>query len=196
MGIITTQSKIHWNYFLALEKELEVLSRYVELREENFETFSIQLAHLLFAASSEVEVVLKLLCERIDPENKKGGIENYRAIITSTFTELPHVNVYVSRYGLELIPWDQWKPENKGSPLWWRGYNKVKHKRDEYFHEATLKNVLNALSALLVTIIYYHAHEQSVNTTRINIKETIHALDLKSELIKLGDEYYYSNLVV
>jgi len=63
MTIAVTQSKIHWNYFLALERDLEIVARYVEFTKPNFKTFSIELAHLLFAAASEVDVVAKLLCE-------------------------------------------------------------------------------------------------------------------------------------
>lgn len=43
-------SRLHWNYFLALERDLEVLSRYVEFANRNYKTYSIELAHLLFGA--------------------------------------------------------------------------------------------------------------------------------------------------
>nr|VFJ75657.1 MAG: hypothetical protein BECKFM1743C_GA0114222_108651 [Candidatus Kentron sp. FM]VFJ75929.1 MAG: hypothetical protein BECKFM1743A_GA0114220_108881 [Candidatus Kentron sp. FM]VFK21500.1 MAG: hypothetical protein BECKFM1743B_GA0114221_107901 [Candidatus Kentron sp. FM] len=35
------QSLLHWNYFLALEADIEHLSRYVEFSEENYCTHSI-----------------------------------------------------------------------------------------------------------------------------------------------------------
>jgi hypothetical protein len=54
--IAATAGKLHWNYFLALERDLEVVSRYVEFSRPNFQVFSIELAHLLFAAASEVDV--------------------------------------------------------------------------------------------------------------------------------------------
>lgn len=53
---------LHWNYFLAIEKDLENLSRYIEFDESNLKTYSIELTHILFSASSEVDVVMKQLC--------------------------------------------------------------------------------------------------------------------------------------
>ena len=50
--------KHHWNYFLAIEKDLEHLSRYIEFSDANLGTYSIELTHLLLSASSEVDVVM------------------------------------------------------------------------------------------------------------------------------------------
>lgn len=36
MTIAVGPSKVHWNYFLALERDTEQLSRYVEFCEANF----------------------------------------------------------------------------------------------------------------------------------------------------------------
>jgi hypothetical protein len=57
--IDVSKSFIHWNYFLAIESDLENLSRYIEFIDTNFKTYSIELAHLLLASSSEIDVVLK-----------------------------------------------------------------------------------------------------------------------------------------
>jgi hypothetical protein len=67
LSITTTPSKLHWNSFLALERDMEVVSRYIEFANANLGVFSIELAHLLFAAASEVDVVAKLLCAEIAP---------------------------------------------------------------------------------------------------------------------------------
>jgi hypothetical protein len=48
--IQATESKLHWNYFIALERDLETTTRYVEFTPANFSTYSIEFAHLLFAA--------------------------------------------------------------------------------------------------------------------------------------------------
>jgi hypothetical protein len=58
VGIQSTGTpKLHWNYFLALEQDLETVSRYVECTSDNHKIYSIELAHLLFAAASEVDVI-------------------------------------------------------------------------------------------------------------------------------------------
>jgi hypothetical protein len=49
----------HYDYFLALEADLVRLTRYIEFNKQNFKAYSIEIMHLLFAVSSEVEVMLK-----------------------------------------------------------------------------------------------------------------------------------------
>jgi hypothetical protein len=50
---------------------LENVSRYIEFIDANLDTYSIELAHLLLASSSECDVVFKELCALLSP--KKGG---------------------------------------------------------------------------------------------------------------------------
>ena len=51
MAILASFAKLHWNYFLALERDMEVVARYVGFAVPNFQVYSIELAHLLFAAA-------------------------------------------------------------------------------------------------------------------------------------------------
>lgn len=61
----------------------------------------------------------------------------------------------IPRYNLLLAPWKDW--DAKTSPAWWsEGYNKIKHKRDEYYNNANLFNALNAVGGLLCGILYYY----------------------------------------
>jgi len=73
--IQATTGKLHWNYFLALERDLEVVSRYVEFCQQNFDVYSIEFAHLLFAAASEVDVIAKLLCQRLSSQAPRANID-------------------------------------------------------------------------------------------------------------------------
>lgn len=57
--IQATAGKLHWNYFLALERDLELVTRYVEFSQQNFGVYSIEFAPPFFAASAEVDVVAK-----------------------------------------------------------------------------------------------------------------------------------------
>lgn len=194
MAIITTQSKVHWNYFIALERDLEVASRYVEFAASNLSTYSIEFAHLLFAASSEVDVVAKLLCKHLDHAAPRANIDHYRQALTRQIPDLAQIQVYVPRYGLTLTPWSNWQDGNK--PDWWRSYNNVKHERDAHFQEATLKNALNSLAGLLTLVFYHYGLSEFQNIHSINKKETTSALlQPESTLLRFGDEFYYDNLV-
>lgn len=195
MTIHVTSRKLHWNYFLALERDLEAVSRYVEFCEPNFDVFSIELAHLLFAAASEVDVVAKLLCEKINPALPRGNINDYKAVLLAAIPDLPETEVFVSRYGLSFKPWLNWAEAS--NPIWWRSYNKVKHERDAHFHEATLKNALNALGALLIVTFHYYSRTLAMQPALFLLpKETTETLKPESTLVRLDSTYYYENLVV
>jgi hypothetical protein len=193
--IRATESKLHWNYYLALERDMEQLSRYVELCEANLSVYSIELAHLLFAAASEVDVVTKALCELLDPGQPRNNIEDYRAIISARLPKFAQETVYVPRYGLSLQPWESWS--RTSNPLWWRGYNEVKHRRDEHFNKANLNNALNALAGLLVAVFYYYWQCMICEGDIIDPwqKDVTQTLEPQSTLLRLEDGYYYDNVI-
>ncbi len=193
--IHATAGHLHWNYFVALERDLEVVSRYVEFTPDNFATYSIEFAHLLFAAASEVDVVAKLLCHKIQPTATPENINEYRTILSTTIPSIATEKVFISRYGLTLMPWDEWTETN--NPIWWRSYNKVKHERDAHFKEATLKNALSALGGLLIFVFHYYSYSLApAGTVRLLPKDTTQALQPSSILLRLDETYYYGHLIV
>jgi len=195
--ITTTKSKLHWNYFLALERDMEAVSRYIEFSDQNLKAgvYSIELAHLLFAAASEVDVVAKLVCQILDPTAPCGNINDYKAVILAKMPDLVSMQISIPRYGQQLIPWGNWKTGK--NPDWWRSYNNVKHQRDQHFDEATLKNALNALGGLLALIFhYYRLSLPSSGASPVTPKDITRQLQPESTLFKLPDDHYYSNLIV
>lgn len=195
MAIQHASSKVHWNYFLALENDMETLARYVELHPDNWKVYSIELAHLLFAASSEVDAIAKVLCKQIDAQAPARDINDYRTLISGHFPDFLTTVVHVPRYGLELRPWTNWA--NDKSPDWWRSYNNVKHERDSKFVEATLENSLNALAGLLV--IAYHLYTQ-LEITRTDAtpdrRDVTRLLEPQSSLLRLPEDHYWDTLLV
>lgn len=185
---------LHWNYFLAIEKDLENLSRYVEFDQENLDTFSIELTHILFSASSEVDVVIKQLCNLIDPKTKAENINDYRNIINIHSNEFINEEVVIHRYGLTFKPWLNWK--NDKNPDWWRCYNHVKHERNLHYREANLQNAINAVGALLLTVVYYYRYTFTQDYgEEIKFRDTIQKLIPESSFMKINNiNYYYSPL--
>lgn len=174
---------------------MELLSRYVEFCDANFSVFSVELAHLLFAAASEVDVVAKLICEQVSPAAPRENINDYKATLLPNFPNLPDVEVFVPRYGLSFRPWTHWSGAQ--NPIWWRSYNKVKHERDEHFNQATLKNSLNALGALLLLTFHYYSRKLAVEPGQVLApKDTMRELSPESTLLRLHEDCYYSPLIV
>jgi hypothetical protein len=192
--ISATASNLHWNYFLALERDMELVSRYIEFAEPNFTVYSIELAHLLFAAGSEVDVVAKLVCAQVAPGHPTENIDDYSAALLPALPNLPTTTVFVPRYGLSFNPWENWA--NNRNPDWWRAYNKVKHERDTHFSKATLQNALNALGALLIFSFHYYSRKLSADAASVLApKETTLRLTPQSSLFRLDEQLYYSTVI-
>ena len=155
MAIQTQKIEPHWNYFLALERNLDEVSRYVEFNESNFACFSIEIARILLTCGAEVDVVCKQICRAINPNSRANKIDAYRNEIMSSFPSVAGFEVLLPQFGLTLRPWDEWSEPN-GVPLWWTAYNKTKHHRDAEYHRANLKNMLNAIAGLFVMVLYLY----------------------------------------
>lgn len=192
--IQSTPSKIHWNYFLALERDMEVVSRFIEFSDLNFDVYSIELAHLLFAASSEVDVVAKLICRNLDSQAPRSNINDYRAVLTAGISDINTQEILIPRYGLTLTPWDTWATST--NPQWWHSYNNVKHQRDAHFSEATLKHALDSLAGLLVLTFHLYRISLSVDGRPLSNKDTTRKLLPESVLMQFPSDYYYSGLIV
>ena len=145
----------HWQYYKSILGDIEVLSRYIELSQDNYRTYGIELTRIFLSVGSEIDVIAKLLCKEVNSEADPDTIDKYREILKKRFPRLPTVEISIPRYLISLKPWSEWL--NEKNPEWWSCYNKVKHKRDEYFREANLENVLLATAGLCVFISYlYH----------------------------------------
>lgn len=157
MSIPQSPTPIHWNYFLALEDDLYQLARYVEFTEANYDTYSIEIARVLLSASAEVDSVLKQLARRLSGDQELRNIDHYFDSVTGYSAKFIHFEVTIPRYGLTLRPWTDWRKED--APKWWSAHNKVKHQRHEMFEMATLKHCLNAMAALLISVLHLYADE-------------------------------------
>ena len=144
----------HWEYFLALDADLEQAARFVALESANFSSYSIEFVRLYLSACSEIDVVAKALCAQIALQESRRNINDYRTVITKEYPKFPTVKVAIPRYGLEFQPWVDW--QSGANPAWWQSYNNVKHKRTKHFTEANLKNLLDALAGLFLLLLYYY----------------------------------------
>lgn len=190
MGIHYEKTKLHWNYYLAIERDFEHISRYIEFSEENNSTFSIELARIIMSASQEVDVIMKGICKLLG-HKKADNINEYGAIIREKLKELIEEEVFISRFGMRSIPWLNWNSENE-NPLWWRANNKIKHQRASHFNHANLKNAFNALGALLIVNTYYYKLDKEKEIGKsVSLKDVTNDLNARDNFMKLKDEYYH-----
>lgn len=117
MGIQGRKIEPHWNYLLAIERDVDRLSRFVEFAERNFSCFSIEIARIILAAGAEIDVVCKLLCKKINATSSADNILGYRDEIKAAFPDIPNITVALPRFGLELTPWDEWRKADRSGAI-------------------------------------------------------------------------------
>ncbi len=162
----------YWHYFISIENEIINVSKYIEIHKTNFKTFSVELTRLLLSICSEVDVLIKLLCQKIDPVAWKNAIESvsktknrpdpdmdvYRPFICQKLPTFNDVKIKLSQYDYGFVPWKNFHKDM--NPEWWFKYNLVKHQRDKHYKEAKLGNVLNSAAGLLVVLIYLYGYKK------------------------------------
>lgn len=150
--------KQYWNYYLVLEQDFLSVEPYVAIDPINFSTYSVQFLKLYQTICSEIDVVAKCLCNKLDTSSRPDNITGYQQCITSSLPDLSDSKVTVMNYDISLSPWNSWSSAEIQTPEWWKKYNKVKHNRttistnsgEQYYKSANLENVLNALAALFI----------------------------------------------
>lgn len=156
-----------WDYFLYIESDLAACSRYVELAEFNYKTYSNEFARIIMVAASEIDTILRELCKSILPSSNSSSILEYCPIITGRFPTIIGHGVVMLNHELTFEPWRAWS--STASPDWWsKAYNKIKHERTTNFEQANLENALLSVSALLLVILYYH-EELSGGQVRVGV---------------------------
>jgi hypothetical protein len=150
----------YWQYFLNIEVDLEATVRFVDPRRDNFKTYSSEFANILLSASSEVDVVCKVLAKEIDSNSDSRSITGHRSKILQKYPRFHEMKVIVPRYTLSFEPWLKWAV--KDNPDWWKSYNNVKHKRHQHFAEANQFNAFQSVSGLFCLLLYLY-HDEVIN---------------------------------
>ena len=161
----------HWHYFLSIEKEIINISEYIEIHSENFKTFSVSLTKTYLSICSEIDVILKLLCQNSNaerwrvvqdafPEKEYPDIKVYKEFINQQYPNFKSIQINIPLYDIPITPWSNFA---KGfNPEWWDKYNKVKHLRNEFYKNANLKNVLHSAAGLLVSLLFLYGLEKNL----------------------------------
>lgn len=146
----------HWRYYLILEEKFIELTKYIEPVEKNFDTYSLELVHQLQMIGSEIDVVMKVICES-EPNvslRNRPNIQDYYPIILQKFPDIKSLSV--DFYNLSYKPFEDWNEQCPSQSLtWWQAYNGVKHNRVVEFEKGNFKMVMYALSALCMLEMLY-----------------------------------------
>lgn len=149
--------------FISIQEELKSLFDYIEPADVNLNTFSYKIQQLLIRTCIEVESNFKaILKENVyKPKTDKGKNipeKQWKMMNYGVINKTHHLDEYVVRLpywnGKKNVfsPFHDWKKENNYKLDWYDAYNQCKHNRAENFPQANFKNLLNAVSALLIVL--------------------------------------------
>lgn len=138
---------------------------------------------------------MKQLCLSVDRTQATNNINDYKSVIQAQLAAFIDEEICIDRFGLSYRPWESWNGNQ--NPDWWRSYNNVKHQRNNHFNEANLQNTINAVGALLLTVVYYYKYAFSIEAGHdINFKETTRQLQPGSSFMRINADYYYHGLIL
>ncbi len=146
----------YWNYFLKLESDFYATARYIGESKTNDTTCSIEFAQQLVCVGTECEAVFKKLCKTIDPKNPVANMGHYKKTILKQFPKIHTASVRADQFHRTVHPFSGWDASG-GRIEWWNAFQDIKYHRDHNFEKANLKNILTALSALLILELYLYA---------------------------------------
>ena len=165
----------YWNYYLILEKDFLETERYLAIDELNYSAFSNEYIKQYQAICSEIDVIAKSFCKKIDGHFSSDSINGYCKTILDSYSDFAARVIKLKDRDIKVMPWHGWSYTigttsngetriDANNPDWWQKYNKIKHKRTTtnnethlpYYKLANQKNVMNALAALFQLELYYY----------------------------------------
>ena len=179
-----------WPFYIRLEKDFINTLTYVEFSQDNFLTYSVEFEKQLLAIGSEIDVLCKLLCEKIDSTKHPSNMDGYSSLLCG------YRNITVTKISFiinqqDYIPFDGWTVGN--NPSWWKAYNKVKHERlkSDNYKKGNLENVFMALSGLyLLNRLYYKRIKNSALEIGPNPQSQIFSVTGWDVCVPLGNGFY------
>ncbi len=166
-------NNVYWRYYKALEDDFIKTTRFVELDEDNFKTFSVEYTKQYQAICSEIDVIAKEICAFYGKNNAKT-MKHYTNIILQQHDDIRSREVIMKFLPeFKLQPFIDWETDpNYNSPSWWSEYNDVKHNRSIHIKKANMENVINSLAALYLLEMYFVYDVAKSISEKINIPDT------------------------
>lgn len=140
------------HFFIALEKELESSFNYIEPDKANLSCYGAKFVTLLNTIGIEFESLTKTLIKFKRPDANVGNIGEIKQNLLEIFPEICTNEVEITRLNELRTPFKEW---DSGVKLcWWDDFTNIKHNRIKNYPRANLETILDAMSSLVVIILY------------------------------------------
>lgn len=142
------------NRFGAIESRMYGVFRYIELHQDNGNTFSYELASILRDCGSVFNSTMDAIVKGSGFITKsESSFRDYKQFFLSHDPNIYTYSLQIRSLfpngaiapfkGMEIAPY---------VPKWWDAYNRIKHNEHEEFKSGNLDNCINALSSLALIL--------------------------------------------
>lgn len=171
--------RVFWQQYLMLEQEFMETLNYVEFDSQNFNTYSNKFAKILLQIGSEMDNVLRNICE----SQGRTNITDYANYILGKYPHIVSQTVRTSSNTIILQPYKGWNVSQPSKSLeFWEKYNAIKHDRIQNYQKASLEAVANGMAALFIIEMY-----ELYELYRLEIETFESSPDKESEIFILED---------
>lgn len=158
--------------FLLIQEDLIKIFEFIEPCDQNENTISLKIQELLTRTCIEIEAnFTAILKENIYSVSRNWDIKRDYSLIEHSHKLSSYKVKFPIWKGIKntYTPFENWAtyPNNDWHVLnWYQAYNKAKHDRHTHFDKATLGNLLNAISGLIVVLSAQFMGEDYSPTTK------------------------------
>jgi len=156
---------------VTLMSRLQQICQTVHPVVDNYNAYGHEIRNLLILACTEVEAQWKNVLKA------NGVVKQDREYNTNDYVKLNNA-MRLNEYDVSLThypwlkgfqPFKDWAESNPTQSLGWYGaYNRVKHDRENNFHDATLVHAINAVTACMI-MLYAQVGKEDATTWRHEI---------------------------
>lgn len=167
----------YWFKYKDLENKVIELSYMTHFNDDQLKVYSFHIADLILQIASEYESMIVDLFQVSPIKNKKAATLGEKLLCIAKEFELEkkelrviHPNMYFKhRLNSFYAPLGY---KDGGEDDIYKNYNSIKHHRTKNLKKANIKNLILALSALYVLLLYYYSYsENDINSFQSSIFE-------------------------
>lgn len=167
----------YWFKYKDLENKVIELSYMTHFNDDQLKVYSFHIADLILQIASEYESIIVDLFQISPVKNKKTTNLGEKLLCIAKEFELEkkelrviHPNMYFKhRFTSFYAPLGY---EDGNEDDIYKNYNSIKHHRTKNLKKANIKNLILALSALYVLLLYYYSYDESdIDSFRSSIFE-------------------------
>jgi hypothetical protein len=147
-----------------LSRALDEVCQTVHPEGANLHAFGYDIRNLLILACTEVEAQWRGVLQANGVSPERPGTADY--VMLCQPMRLTEYAVSLSAFPWldPVAPFRTWRADGKPTQdlPWYQAYNDTKHDRDGQFHQATLRNAIDAVCALVVMTVAQYGLERAL----------------------------------